>query len=201
MVGRAKWNAWKKLGEMAKEEAMEQYVNAVNRLCPDWNKQTGESSTATPTLPTSGSKSATVSGPVSSKMERTEALLRDDEKTAFDWCKEGNAEKLEHLFRDDLTVCQLVDDQGMGLLHWACDRGYSDVVQILLSHNVNVNLQDLDGQTPLHYACSCDFVAVVRQLVEAKADVNLRDHDGHLPCDVAASKAARDIVSVGLARY
>ena len=35
-----------------------------------------ESSTATPTLPTSGSKSATVSGPVSSKMERTEALLR-----------------------------------------------------------------------------------------------------------------------------
>ena len=68
-------------------------------------------------------------------------FCRDDEKTAFDWCKEGNAEKLEHLFRDDSTVCQLVDDQGMGLLHWACDRGYSDVVQILLSHNVNVNLQ------------------------------------------------------------
>lgn len=41
--------------------------------------------------------------------------------------------------------------QGMSLLHWACDRGRLDVVQLLVKKGAEVNQQDQDLQTPLHY--------------------------------------------------
>ena len=36
-------------------------------------------------------------------------------------------------------------------MHWACDRGHLEVVQLLLERDAEVNQQDRDLQTPLHY--------------------------------------------------
>lgn len=47
------------------------------------------------------------------------------------------------------------DESGMGLIHWAADRGDVAVVRLLLAAGVDVNLLDEDGQTGLHYASSC----------------------------------------------
>ena len=42
--------------------------------------------------------------------------------------------------------------QGMGLLHWACDRGNLNMVKLLVKRGADVNIQDTDNQqTPLHY--------------------------------------------------
>eukprot|EP00118_Oscarella_pearsei_P009948 m.58858 g.58858 ORF g.58858 m.58858 type:complete len:248 (+) comp34838_c0_seq2:111-854(+) len=197
MVGRAKWNAWKKLEKMDRDEAMSQYIDMVDRLCPEWMQHS--SSSESEEISTNSHSSG--SGPVTSKMADTEEALGDEEKTPFDWCKEGNADKLSEILEMDPSVLQSVDEEGMGLLHWACDRGSNYVVKLLIDHKIDVNIQDSDGQTPLHYACSCDFEKVVRLLLEAKAEVNLRDHDDQLPCDVATSGIVRDLVTAGLALY
>ena len=34
---RYKWDAWKKLGKMSKEDAMRQYIEALNAVAPNWN--------------------------------------------------------------------------------------------------------------------------------------------------------------------
>jgi hypothetical protein len=39
--------------------------------------------------------------------------FRDDEKTAFDWCKEGNISQLVRLLNDDPNVVHSVDEQVM----------------------------------------------------------------------------------------
>ena len=41
--------------------------------------------------------------------------------------------------------------QGMCLLHWACDRGHIDVLQLLLDNEAKINATDAEGQTALHY--------------------------------------------------
>lgn len=33
---RAKWNAWQQLGDMSREEAMEQYISLLSRSIPGW---------------------------------------------------------------------------------------------------------------------------------------------------------------------
>eukprot|EP01027_Heterolobosea_sp_BB2_P001215 GEZU01001854.1.p2 GENE.GEZU01001854.1~~GEZU01001854.1.p2 ORF type:complete len:108 (-),score=46.50 GEZU01001854.1:126-449(-) len=35
-VGKAKWDAWNKLGDMSKEEAMQKYIDLLNDLAPGW---------------------------------------------------------------------------------------------------------------------------------------------------------------------
>ena len=38
--------------------------------------------------------------------------------------------------------------QGMGLLHWACDRGNLNTVKLLVKRGADVNIEDTDNQTP-----------------------------------------------------
>lgn len=37
MVDRYKWDEWKKLGKMSKEEAMKTYVETLTKKTPNWN--------------------------------------------------------------------------------------------------------------------------------------------------------------------
>jgi hypothetical protein len=44
----------------------------------------------------------------------------------------------------------------MTALHFAADRGCSDIADLLLQSGASVNALDGSGQTPLMYAVSCD---------------------------------------------
>jgi hypothetical protein len=60
-----------------------------------------------------------------------------------------------------LTSCTLLLHhiwclQGMTALHFAADRGHSEIADVLLQHGVNVNAIDSTGQTALMYAVSCE---------------------------------------------
>jgi diazepam-binding inhibitor (GABA receptor modulator, acyl-CoA-binding protein) len=39
VVDRYKWDAWKKLGKMSKEDAMKKYVERLNTIAPDWKNE------------------------------------------------------------------------------------------------------------------------------------------------------------------
>ena len=67
------------------------------------------------------------------------------------------------------------DKDGRTLLHYAANKGYLEIVRLLLEKGANINVQDNDGRTPLHEAMSYHALGVARFLVENGANVNLTD--------------------------
>lgn len=171
--GKQKWDAWKELGEMSKENAMKEYIEGISDVDADWQIK----------APTDGKQSGIGWVRVSSLAVSEEDNDKNDkEKNHFDFVKENNIPKVKNI--DDKTLSE-TDENGMTLLHWAADRGYLDMTEILLEKGIDVNSQDADGQTPLHYAASCGHQAVIKTLVSHGADLNIADSDGLLPVDCA----------------
>ena len=55
-----------------------------------------------------------------------------------------------------------------------------ETVEILLKHNTNVNIQDIDGWTPLMLACrySKNITVIIEMLLKYGADINVQDKYG-----------------------
>lgn len=142
---RAKWNAWNDLGAMTAECAMLKYIEKLNAIEPDWNASS-ETSRKT-------KKPAWVS--VSTPMAMAES---DDEqkgaKTLIDHVKDGNVDEVLAFFSSTLSLQQRdnaknsiineYDKDGLSAIHWAADRGYANILEILLKNGADVNLIDKD---------------------------------------------------------
>lgn len=148
---RAKWNAWNDLGSMMNKEcAMQKYIAKLNEIEPDWNRN--DSSTTKKTK-----KPAWVS--VSMPLAAAES---DDEqkgtKTLIDHVKDGNVDEVLAFIGSTLSLepqqqrdnsaknskVNEYDADGLGAIHWAADRGYADILEILLQNGCDVNLIDKD---------------------------------------------------------
>ena len=46
----------------------------------------------------------------------------------------------------------------MAPLHWACDRGNTEMLQCLLDNGADIEVQDSDNQTSLHYGEESNMV-------------------------------------------
>jgi len=191
-TGKQKWNAWKILDDMPKERAKDDYIQKLCAIDPGWldkastSNSTGEQSWA-----------------AVSSMVNNEKALEDEEKTLVDWIKEDNIPKFRELaskwtVSEVDSVVNFRDENGLGLIHWAADRGSKDIVKLLLDiKDLDVNQKDNDGQTALHYASSCGHLDVVQTLLNCpKIDRNIRDNDNMLPEDVAVDKEVIDLLKV-----
>lgn len=174
MKGKAKWQSWNKLGAMPQKEAMSLYIDTIKRLDPKFNT-TKESWVSVSTL------------------KNFEPSNTDFD--IIDCVKEGESGQLADL----LKICKKVDfdrldGDGMGLIHWAADRGSLDILSILIGNGANVNLQDSDGQTALHYASSCGHLDCVKFLIDHGASKDVVDNDGFTALD-AAEVSVKELLS------
>lgn len=166
--GKQKWDAWNKLKGMPISQAMQEYVTTINEIDSAWESVSKAGSWASV-----------------SAMVNTDCVLTDSEKTIFDWAKEGNVAQLQMMLGHCLDV-NVLDDQGLGLLHWAADRGKTDIIQLLLQHHADINMRDTEGQTALHYACACSHPQVVSLLLQSGIDKSLVDSDRQTAIDYAS---------------
>ncbi|XP_055636819.1 acyl-CoA-binding domain-containing protein 6-like [Toxorhynchites rutilus septentrionalis] len=179
MSGRAKWTAWSELGEMSKEHAMKSYVQHLGKLNPDWDPEGQDDDTFKP------QKASWVS-------VSTFALEEDgsgsEDKSIVDFIKEGDTDNVRNALREDGidAVINELDDEGLGLIHWAADRGNVEILRLILDvPQVKINLNDSFGQTALHYASSCGNRDCLKLLIDAGADRTVKDDEGDTCGDVA----------------
>lgn len=171
---RAKWEAWHSLGKMSEDEARTNYVGLLTSLKPEWEEAN---------VKNSSSFSVSVSRP-----KNNVEILSESDKTIEDFIKEGNVEKFKELLShiDASELNSLDEENSMGLLHWAADRGNAEILELILSQpGIDVNLLDGDKQSALHYASSCGHVSCINLLLRYGADSMLKDVDGNTCIDVA----------------
>ena len=115
------------------------------------------------------------------------ALIKEDMETALSLLQRG-------------ADVNARDKGGMGPLHRASQRGHAKIVQMLLDHNADINLPDLDhletitnvgspvmkGWTPLHLASEEGHVKISELLIQHGADVCSPRNDGWTPLHSAS---------------
>lgn len=181
---RGKFDAWNALGLMNTSEAMESYVGLLSKLMPDWEEIFADEKGS------SGSFGASVSRP------KFEAYIDESEKSIEDFIREGNADKLKELLKNvEPAELNSLDDNGLGLIHWASDRGNVEVLKIILTtKGINVDLQDSEGQTALFYASSCGHKTCLQLLLDQGADKEIVDNEESSCADVAYDDEIRKVL-------
>lgn len=169
MQARQKWEAWKSLNDMSCDDAMNNYVQELTILNPNWEEDAQSESSSWVAI---------------SRLINMEEEISDTDKTFLDWVKEGQEEKVGELLEEEPTLANLTDEEGLLPVHWAADRGHLRIIEQLIKKGTDVNSQDEDGQTPLHYAASCGHLDVVKYLLSVGARF-IKDNNGMTPKDVA----------------
>ncbi|XP_058969221.2 acyl-CoA-binding domain-containing protein 6 [Pocillopora verrucosa] len=195
MIGKAKWDSWKKLGDMSKQEALERYIQELFETDPEWEAKYAVTDDLTPKETEKPVHKQTMGLAVSTLRGNEDDVISDANKSVFDWCKEGNVKRMDVLLNKGENI-NAKDEQGMTLLHWACDRGHEEVVIYLIKNKAEVNIQDADGQTPLHYAATCDFLSIVKELLQCGGDSTIIDSDGCRPADVAENSELKELLNI-----
>ncbi|XP_069793589.1 acyl-CoA-binding domain-containing protein 6-like isoform X4 [Narcine bancroftii] len=129
--GRQKWEAWKEMGDMTAQQAMQEYVAAVKELDPEWNPED---------VVKESDQKVLFGGPVVSCLYQEE-IIREEDKTIFDHCRENNIDHILKALVSQNVDVNLKDEEGRALLHWACDRGHKELVRILLQQKAEINDQ------------------------------------------------------------
>jgi len=81
------------------------------------------------------------------------------------------------------------DDSGYSLLHWSCQEGFIDVIELLLRFGADVNAQDDEGFRPLEVAINCGRTEAAARLLSSSRELELqatRDGFGYLHACAAA---------------
>lgn len=89
-------------------------------------------------------------------------------------CKKGNlAEAVQHITAEAIEL-NIQDEYGWTVLMSASQKGYTEIVRLLLEKGANPNIQDQNGWTSLTWAIQSGHIDVVRLLLEKGANPNLR---------------------------
>ncbi|XP_006612413.1 acyl-CoA-binding domain-containing protein 6-like [Apis dorsata] len=169
MQARQKWEAWKGLNDMSCNDAMNNYIQELTKLNPNWEENVQSESSNWVAI---------------SRFINMEDEINDVDKTFLDWIKEGQEEKVQELLDKEPNLINIIDSEGLLPIHWAADRGHLKIIEQLIKKGASINSQDEDGQTPLHYAASCGHLDVVKYLISIGAE-SIKDNNGMIPKDIA----------------
>ncbi|CAG7668725.1 unnamed protein product [Allacma fusca] len=145
LKGRAKWDAWKQVSSLSKEEAQETYFEKVKKFY-DWTPDQNDAR-----------KSSILGGNAVSTFAKVEDESQDEGKNEpiFGWAKDNELDKITSWLSEGNDV-NLKDKDGLSILHWVVDRGHLEACKLLLHYGANLLVADDDGQTPLDYAITCE---------------------------------------------
>ncbi|MHC9544866.1 MAG: ankyrin repeat domain-containing protein [Vulcanimicrobiota bacterium] len=86
--------------------------------------------------------------------------------------------KIDSLLTDNPQLVDVPDDVGLTELMRAVDFGKMSTVELIVSKNADLNLQNPVGKTALIYAAKNGSLELVKFLVSKGANMNIKDNRG-----------------------
>lgn len=88
---------------------------------------------------------------------------------------------------------------GKTALHWAAERGYHDLMSILIEHGAKIHSRDCEANTPIHLACESNHIKCASLLVDREVDLSLKNSYGYSPLGTAIIFGTPSMMKVLLA--
>ncbi|CAG8478483.1 9753_t:CDS:2 [Cetraspora pellucida] len=182
--GRAKWDSWNELGEISKEDAKQRYIDILEQAKVGWSKDhvdNEESSSDDDGNDKIDNETKAIPQDrwtYVSTLSYEEEATTNDSDDVFSYAKQGKSSEISGILESGEANVNAKDDQGLSLLHWACDRGHLDVVKLLVEKGADMNVLTTGNETPLHYACISEHLDCARYLYKNGANILLKDEDG-----------------------
>mmetsp|Transcript_10572 Transcript_10572/g.9321 ORF Transcript_10572/g.9321 Transcript_10572/m.9321 type:complete len:126 (+) Transcript_10572:159-536(+) len=70
----------------------------------------------------------------------------------MDYVKNNDYFSIKLLLESNPNLVYEFDERYQTGLHWACKRGYSKILSLLIQLGANINIKDVSGRTPLWLA-------------------------------------------------
>lgn len=96
------------------------------------------------------------------------------------------------LLTEDSTLAYKTDDYDKTPLHYAAEKGLSDIVKLLMENGADANQPGQKGMNALHVACNNNQIEIVKLLKELNVtlDISAVDEAGNSPLHYAASNGS-----------
>ena len=89
------------------------------------------------------------------------------------------------------------DETGQTPLHYACQRGFTLAIQILLAYRADVHANDKHGKTPLFMAAASNCYEAASILLRNQAYPSCAAADGNTPLHAASEVGGEETVDHG----
>lgn len=86
------------------------------------------------------------------------------------------------------------------ILHWAAERGYSDLVKLLLEKGADINATDTAAVTALHLAIKCSNFEIINLLLDRGANIEMKEIGGATPLAMAIDNGLAGVLDLLLAK-
>ena len=86
--------------------------------------------------------------------------------------------------------------RGNSPLHWACEYGHKQIVELLINHGVKLNVKNSLGHTELMLAAWNGYVCTTKRLLAYGARINAKTKEGFTCLHFAAHEGHVDVIKL-----
>ena len=116
--------------------------------------------------------------------------LQSNAKSLHRAAEEGDIEAVKEYLAAGTDKNVRAGKWGDTPLHRAAFWGYTEIVELLINNEVDVNSKDDYGSPPLHDAAEYSHLEIAEMLIDRAPDMNALDYNGDTPLDLASGKTA-----------
>ena len=99
---------------------------------------------------------------------------------------DGDVEGISYFLHRKLNHIEDYDNKGFAAIHYAAEKGYKQVIDLLLKKKCDVDLPSLDGSTPAMFAAKSNHSDIISQLHYHNSNILSQNRSGFTIAHIAA---------------
>ncbi|EFA79781.1 ankyrin repeat-containing protein [Heterostelium album PN500] len=214
-VGKAKWSSWSNLGDMSKEDAMNNYIKKLDELQPNWRESINDTATTT----TASTTTTTTNTSNTTKTKSSDQSLSDDDdeeanknESLFESSEDESSSKRGGAMGPIMSRFNIASEENMvskthdkeDIVYWSSCDNLNKVEELLkVSSGKCINDRDSEQKTALIWCCDRGNLEITELLLsgEYHVDIDCQDDQGMTALHYAAMGGFDDIVALLLKHH